>query len=145
MGAPEEIYKTRGVPFSDPISNHRSIKKKSLFKPRQTSSNPVKPRQTSSNLVKPSSNLGREHLKRKRKRKRKREGRKREGKIARYASRCRVIGRYVSSASRVSRKWRHFGRCGTAEPRTTGRRDKETSIAGVDLASGSVVVIEQRP
>lgn len=52
MGAPEEIYKTRGVPFSDPISNHRSIndkKKKvssNLVKHRQTPSNPVKPRQT---------------------------------------------------------------------------------------------------
>lgn len=68
-------------------------------------------------------------------------------KIARYASRV-ASSRYVSSASRVaSRKWRHFGRCGTAEPgsepRTTGRRDKETSIAGVDLASESLVVARE--
>ena len=38
-----------------------------------------------------------------------------------------------------------WDRSSTAGVLNSRRRDKETSIAGVDLASGSVVVVEQRP
>lgn len=126
MGKGEK--KRHQEPFShqEPLSPSR-YNNSNLFKPVQTSSNLVKLHQTSSNFVKSRVQTfsPTEICKRRRRRGR---GRRKGEKIARYASRCRVIALRVIEASRVaSRKWRHFGRCGTAEPGSERERERASN------------------